>query len=121
VDAERARRLMLLERGLVDFEREAYFEAHEHWEDHWRVAASPERIWVQGLIQLAAARIKLRGSAWTPAERLAGRALAKLTDAPPRLEGIDIDAARADCHAVVAAARARRIEPALALRARDGT
>ena len=121
MDGARARRLVLLERGLVDFEREAYFEAHEHWEDHWRVALAPERAWVQGLIQLAAARIKLRLSAWTAAARLAGRALDKLTGGPPRLAAIDLDAARADCHAVIAAARARSVEPALALRVRDGT
>ena len=43
-----------LEQGRVAFNRGEYFEAHELWEDVWRELAGAERIFVQGLIQIAA-------------------------------------------------------------------
>ena len=42
--------LVRLEPGRVAFNRGEYFEAHELWEDVWRVTTGAERVWIQGLI-----------------------------------------------------------------------
>lgn len=39
--------------GVVLFNRQDYFEAHEAWEDLWSEAHGPERKFYQGLIQAA--------------------------------------------------------------------
>jgi len=41
--------------GVELFNRREYFEAHEVWEDLWHETASPDRRYVQGLIQAAVA------------------------------------------------------------------
>ena len=46
------RRLM---RGVAHFNAQEYFEAHEVWEELWLVAREPEKTFLQGLIQVAAA------------------------------------------------------------------
>ena len=44
-----------LHKGLCCFHSGAFFEAHEHWESVWLAAQEPERTFLQGLIQVAAA------------------------------------------------------------------
>jgi RimJ/RimL family protein N-acetyltransferase/predicted metal-dependent hydrolase len=44
-----------LHEGLRCFHSGAFFEAHEHWESVWLAAQEPERTFLQGLIQVAAA------------------------------------------------------------------
>jgi predicted metal-dependent hydrolase len=67
-------------RGARLFDAGAFFEAHEAWEEYWRVEASEtQRRFLQGLIQIAAAFHKLfvmesPGSA----SRLLAKGLAKL-------------------------------------------
>ena len=41
--------------GLTHFNSRRFFEAHEIWEEIWLVEAEPEKTFLQGLIQLAAA------------------------------------------------------------------
>ena len=41
----------LFERGLTEYEKGDYFEAHEAWEDLWSDYNFDDRIFVQGLIQ----------------------------------------------------------------------
>ncbi len=43
------------ERGVADFNAGRFFEAHEVWEELWLAAAEPEKTFLQGLIQVAAA------------------------------------------------------------------
>ena len=79
----------LLASAAEAFARGAYFEAHELWEAVWRGARAPERRWLGGLIQLAAARHQLaRGNA-RGARRLLDQALAKLDDVPERALGCE--------------------------------
>jgi predicted metal-dependent hydrolase len=42
-------------RAVDYFNRGEFFEAHETWEDIWRLAAGPEKRFLQGLIQIAVA------------------------------------------------------------------
>ncbi len=43
-----------LKEGLRCFHSRAFFEAHEHWETVWLAAQEPEKMFLQGLIQVAA-------------------------------------------------------------------
>ncbi|MFZ3199626.1 MAG: DUF309 domain-containing protein [Candidatus Acidiferrales bacterium] len=45
----------IFERGLEHFNAREFFEAHEVWEEIWLREAEPEKTFLQGLIQLAAA------------------------------------------------------------------
>lgn len=47
-----------LNRGLALWHEGRFFEAHERWEDAWRIETGPERTVLQVLIQLAASMIK---------------------------------------------------------------
>lgn len=43
----------LFQKGLSQFNAGDFFEAHETWEDLWRDASGDDRLFYQGLIQLA--------------------------------------------------------------------
>jgi len=43
----------LFEKGLLFFNSGSYYEAHESWEDLWKVTEGPVRVFYQGLIQAA--------------------------------------------------------------------
>ena len=43
----------LLSEGINFFNSGRYFEAHERWEDLWRVTRGPLRLFYQGLVQAA--------------------------------------------------------------------
>jgi hypothetical protein len=79
-------------RGTELFDRGAFFEAHEAWEDRWRVLPDgDERIALQGLIQIAAGLHKLfAAAAPEPAARLLAKGLAKLDG--KSLAGLDLPA-----------------------------
>ena len=63
-----------LRRGAALYDAGDYWEAHEIWEDRWRVAAGAERHLLQGLIQAAAAALQARAGKWAGAGRLVERA-----------------------------------------------
>lgn len=73
LDAAAARR-----EGIRLFNEGLFWEAHEAWEAIWLVAAPPEKQFVQGLIQVAAAWHHVGRRNRTGATRLASRALARL-------------------------------------------
>jgi len=96
----------------VDLYHAGYFwEAHEAWEGPWKRTRSPARkALLQGLIQLAAALLKLRLREARGAHRLLHRARRRLCDARAlrrRCLGLDVAALLGDVEAL-----ARR--PALA-------
>lgn len=65
--------------GAALFEAGDYFEAHEVWEDGWRASSdAAERRLLQGLIQCAAAAIKVREGNWRGAATLTERAAGRL-------------------------------------------
>ena len=45
----------LYQKGLEAFNSSQFFEAHELWEDVWRQTPEPDKRFLQGLIQVAAA------------------------------------------------------------------
>jgi hypothetical protein len=45
----------LFQKGLEAFNSAHFYDAHEHWEEVWLVTANPDKKFLQGLIQVAAA------------------------------------------------------------------
>lgn len=84
--------------GIRLFNEGLFWEAHEAWEAIWLVAAPPEKQFVQGLIQVAAAWHHVGRKNRRGATRLASRALA-------RLEPFEQDYWRLDRSAAVEATR----------------
>lgn len=80
----------ILARGVDLFNRGAYWEAHEAWEELWLVAGPELRRFVQGLIQLAAAWHHVGRENRRGAERLFRSGLEKLSGYPPGFAGIDV-------------------------------
>ena len=78
------------ELGVADFNAGRFFEAHEVWEELWLAAAEPEKTFLQGLIQIAAAfhhhgRRNARGT-----ESLLAAGILKLTGCPDDFRGVAI-------------------------------
>lgn len=94
-------RRRLMHEGRACFNRGEFYEAHESWEEVWNVIDDPDRRWVQGLIQVATGFHKLRQGRGDVALTLLRRALDKLRDAPERLDGVDVAAARRGAEAMV--------------------
>lgn len=74
------------------FDVGAFFQAHEVWEERWRVATdTAEREFLQGLIQVAAAFHKLLVmKSASSASRLLEKGLAKLDACPTQVDGTDL-------------------------------
>lgn len=84
------------ERGLAHFNAREFFEAHEVWEEIWLAAPAPEKTFLQGMIQIAAAfhhysRRNLRG---TKSLLVAG--LAKIEGFPGDHRGLALAELRAE-------------------------
>ena len=104
-------------RGARLFDRGAFFDAHEAWEEQWRIEPDKsERRFLQGLIQVAAALHKLlvMGSP-EAAARLFARALAKLDGCRAdvtRENAFDLAAFRVAIHGCADALAADRFDRA---------
>jgi predicted metal-dependent hydrolase len=72
-----------LEPGRAAFNRGAYFEAHELWEQAWQELAGSDRIFVQGLIQVAAGLHHLGQRRPGPAAGLLRKGLEKISRGVP--------------------------------------
>jgi predicted metal-dependent hydrolase len=83
-------------RGARLFDLGEFFEAHEVWEERWRVATDKvQRDFLQGLIQVAAAFHKLLVmKSAEGASRLLAKGLAKLDACPTQVQGVDLAAFR---------------------------
>jgi uncharacterized protein len=96
------------ERGLAHFNAGEFFEAHEVWEEIWLTASVPEKTFLQGMIQIAAAfhhygRRNLRG---TKSLLVAG--LAKINGFPGDHRGLAIAELRVESQEWVAALAAEK-------------
>lgn len=89
-------------RGIEQFNSGHFFEAHETWEEIWLRSPEPDKTFLQGIIQIAAAfhhhsRSNLRG-----ARSLLEAGLARLDRFPDAHRGIALVALRAGARAWVA-------------------
>jgi predicted metal-dependent hydrolase len=99
-------------RGARLFDAGAFFEAHEAWEERWRLETDPSaRRFLQGLIQIAAAFHKLvvSGSP-ASASRLLAKGTAKLDTCPDQIAARNLAAFLHDVHACGLALAAKRFD-----------
>jgi uncharacterized protein len=88
--------------GLALFRAGRYFEAHEEWELLWKESKGDDKVFLQGLVQLAAACVHIgRGNA-APATRLLTLAKAKLDRFGDDEGGIDLVFLRKEIEAALA-------------------
>lgn len=78
--------------GIDLFNHEFYYEAHEVWEELWLETGRkcPEGLFLQALIQLSAAQLKMRMKEEKPAQRLFRLASENLGKLPSFFLGLDL-------------------------------
>jgi len=81
--------------GIGQFNRGQFFEAHETWEEIWLAAQEPERTFLQGIIQVAAAFHHYQRGNRAGAQSLLEAGLKKLDPFQPVHRGIQLDELRA--------------------------
>jgi predicted metal-dependent hydrolase len=91
-----------LAEGLRCYRAEEFFAAHEHWEGAWLEIDPPEKAFLQGLIQMAAAfhhlqRRNLRGTA-----SLLGKALRRIEPHGDCFAGLELALMREEIRAWLA-------------------
>jgi uncharacterized protein len=79
------------ERGLAHFNARQFFEAHEVWEEIWLTEDEPERTFLQGLIQIAAAFHHYRHGNSDGAESLLAAGIVKITRFPHDYHGLAVE------------------------------
>ena len=72
-----------LQEGAVAFDQRRFWSAHEAWEDGWRGYQGPDRDYLKGLIQLAAAGYHLQRGRRSAALAVLERAPRNLSVADP--------------------------------------
>lgn len=82
-------------RGVEQFNRREFFESHESWETIWLGAVEPEKTFLQGITQVAAAFHHLSRENRDGAESLLRRGLEKLERFPAQFRGIELGELRA--------------------------
>jgi predicted metal-dependent hydrolase len=76
--------------GLRCYRAEEFFAAHEHWEIVWLASKEPEKSFLQGLIQMAAAFHHLQRNNPRGTRLLLQRAHARLERYPETFGGINV-------------------------------
>ena len=77
-----------LRQGIKEFNAEAFFEAHDTWEDAWMDLRGQNRLFLQGLIQVAIGYYHLSCENFEGADHLLTRAVDKLDKYPDEVEGV---------------------------------
>ena len=90
----------LFQKGLDEYEKGDYFEAHEAWEDLWSDYNLPDRKFVQGLIQLAVSFVHLGNGNMTGARNLLRKCQNKFTDYKGIKRNINVDELKSAIEAV---------------------
>jgi hypothetical protein len=87
----------LFRRAVEHWNATRFFEAHEDWEAVWNDAVDPQRLWLQGLIQLAAAFVHFeRGFHASGFVRLVRSGREKIAGYAGDPLGLDVGALRRD-------------------------
>jgi len=79
-------------KGVGQFNRQFFFEAHDTWEELWMETSGPDRLFYQGLIQMAVGFYHLSNGNLNGACSQLAKSLAKLDQYPPGFQGIDTEA-----------------------------
>jgi predicted metal-dependent hydrolase len=79
-----------LAEGLTHYRAGEFFAAHESWESLWLVAQEPDKMFLQGLIQVTAAFHHLQRNNAVGAARLFARALERLERYPAGFGSVSV-------------------------------
>ena len=85
-----------LAEGLRLYNAGEYFAAHEAWESVWMVSDGPEKLFLQGLIQVTAAFHHFQRGNLVGTLRTFEKALLRLDPLPPEFGGIAVGQLRDD-------------------------
>lgn len=77
-------------RGIEEFNRHAYFEAHDLLEDLWHEYRENDRLFLQGLIQIAVGCYHLENRNHSGARSQFGKGMEKLGPFTPRHQGVHV-------------------------------
>lgn len=81
-------------RGIAQFNRGEFFASHETWEEIWLAAAEPDKTFLQGIIQVAAALHHYTRGNLAGAESLLRVGLKKLEQFPADYRQIQLEPLR---------------------------
>ena len=81
----------LFQKGLMEYEKGDYFEAHEAWEDLWSDYNLTDRKFIQGLIQLSVSFVHLRNGNMNGARSLLKKCSEKFQPYQHLQRGINMD------------------------------
>ena len=84
----------LFRKGLEAFNSGHFYEAHEHWEEVWLKTLDPEKMFLQGLIQVAAAFHHYSRANRQGTENLLLAGLTKVERFPHGHGGLELEALR---------------------------
>ncbi len=88
---EAAEKEALFQKGLMEYEKGDYFEAHEAWEDLWSDYNLTDRNFIQGLIQLSVSFVHLRNGNMNGARSLLKKCSEKFQPYQHLQRGINMD------------------------------
>ena len=98
----------LLEKGIEEFNRQYFFEAHDLWEELWVGTVGHKRLFYQGLIQTAVGFYHLSNKNYKGACSQFEKACRKLEEYSPVCEGIATSQLLASIQQCLGEARALR-------------
>ncbi len=90
-------------KGLAEFNSGRFFDAHETWEEIWLATPEPEKAFLQGIIQVAAAFHHYTRSNPAGAKSLLEAGLAKLQRFPATHRGLALEELRSSARRWIAA------------------
>lgn len=103
----------LFEKGVALFNRRAYFESHEVWEQLWGVAEDREKKFLGALIQMAAGlHLRFERGGGRSTRNLLVQALTTLEDYRPVHRGVDVERLYAELTAYAERAEERKTSDA---------
>ena len=82
-------------KGLEQFNNRRFFDAHDTWEEIWLPSPEPEKTFLQGIIQVAAAFHHYTRGNHRGTRSLLEAGLKKLERFSPKHRGIELEALRA--------------------------
>jgi hypothetical protein len=100
-----------LAEGLRCYRAQEFFAAHEHWEIVWLDSKEPEKRFLQGLIQVAAAFHHLQRDNPRGTRSLLKRARARLEHYPRQFGGLDVTSLCGEIEVWLQALKAGRLTP----------
>jgi uncharacterized protein len=95
----------LFRKGLEAFNSGHFYEAHEHWEEVWLETSDPEKMFLQGLIQVAAAFHHYSRSNRQGTQNLLQAGLTKVERFPHAYGGLELEPLRVAVRRWLAALR----------------